>query len=132
MNAPTQEPSTAELISRVGDQVSRLVKDELELAKAEIQRKGKKLGLGVALGGVAGVLAWFGVAALFVAAGAALALVLPVWAAALIVAAALLLTAGICAAVGVGDIKKATPPVPEQAIDSTRRDIAAVKEGAHR
>jgi uncharacterized membrane protein YqjE len=132
MNAPTQEPSTAELISRVGDQVTRLVKDELELAKAEIQRKGKKLGLGVALGGVAGVLAWFGVAALFVAAGAALALVLPVWAAALIVAAALLLTAGICAAVGVGDIKKATPPVPEQAIDSTRRDIAAVKERAHR
>lgn len=132
MNAPNPEPSTAELISRVGDQVSRLVRDELELAKTELRAKGKRFGTGVALGGAAGVLAWFGVAALFVAAGAALALVLPVWAAALVVAGVLLLTAGILAAIGVGDVKKAAPPVPEQAIDSTRRDIAAIRERAHR
>lgn len=132
MNAPNPEPSTAELISRVGEQVSRLVRDELELAKTELRAKGKRFGTGVALGGAAGVLAWFGVAALFVAAGAALALVLPVWAAALVVGGVLLLTAGILAAIGVGDVKKATPPVPEQAIDSTRRDIAAIRERAHR
>ncbi|MGX7828664.1 phage holin family protein [Actinokineospora sp. 24-640] len=131
MNAPT-EPTTAELISRVGDQVSRLVRDELALAKTELRQKGKRLGTGVALGGAAGVLAWFGLAALLVAAGAALALVLPVWAAALIVAGALLLTAGVLAAVGVGDVRKGSPPVPEEAIESTRRDVAAVKEGAHR
>ncbi|GGS32900.1 MULTISPECIES: phage holin family protein [Actinokineospora] len=132
MDAPRSEPSTAELISRVGDQVSRLVRDELALAKAELRQKGKRLGAGAALGGAAGVLAWFGLGALLVAAGAALALVLPVWAAALIVGAVLLLAAGVLAAVGVGDVKKATPPVPEQAIASTRRDINAIKERAHR
>lgn len=132
MNAPNTEPTTAELISNVGDQVSRLVRDELELAKAELRQKGKRFGTGVALGGAAGVLAWFGLAGLLVAAGAALALVMPVWAAALIVAVVLLAVAGVLAAVGVGDVKKSTPPIPEQAIDSTRRDIAAVREGAHR
>ncbi|GAA4440067.1 phage holin family protein [Actinokineospora soli] len=109
-----------------------MVRDELELAKAELRRKGKRFGTGVALGGAAGVLAWFGLAALLVAAGAALALVMPVWLAALVVALVLLVVAGVLGAVGAKDVKKATPPVPEQAIDSTRRDIAAVREGAHR
>ncbi|MGW5051640.1 phage holin family protein [Actinokineospora sp. NPDC004072] len=126
------EPSTAELISRVGEQLSRLVRDEMALAKAELREKGRRMGAGAALGGAAGVLAWFGLGALLVAAGAALALVLPVWAAALIVGAVLLVVAGILAAIGIGDVKKATPPVPEQAIASTRRDIDAIKERAHR
>lgn len=127
-----REPSTGDLVGRLGEQVSRLVRDELALAKAELRDKGRRAGTGAALGGAAGVLAWFGLAALLVAGGAALALVLPVWAAALIVGAALLLIAGILAAVGVGELKRATPPIPEQAIDSTRRDIEAVKEHAHR
>lgn len=119
-------------MARLGEQVSVLVRDELELAKSELRDKGKAAGLGAALGGVAGVLAWFAVAALMIAAIDAFALVMPVWAAALVVAGILLVVAGICAAVGVGKVKRAVPPVPEQAIDSVGRDVAAVKEGAHR
>jgi uncharacterized membrane protein YqjE len=124
--------STGDLVARLGEQVSVLVRDEFALAKAELRDKGRAAGLGAAFGGVAGVLAWFGVAALMIAAIAALALVMPVWAAALVVAGILLVIAAICAVIGVGKVKRAVPPVPERAIDSIGQDVAAVKEGAHR
>ena len=133
-NATTdaRELSTGELVSRLSEQVSRLVRDELSLAKAELKDKGKQAGLGAALGGSAGVLAWFGVAALMIAGIAALALVLPAWAAALIVAGLLFVTAAVLGLVAVNKVKHAVPPIPEQAIDSTRLDVEAVKEHAHR
>jgi membrane protein implicated in regulation of membrane protease activity len=124
--------STGDLVARLGEQVAVLVRDELALAKAELRDKGRAAGLGAALGGAAGVLAWFAVAALMIAAIAAFALVMPAWAAALVVAGILLVVAGVLAVVGIGKVKRAVPPVPEQAIDSIGRDVAAVKEGAHR
>ncbi|WP_436498737.1 phage holin family protein [Actinokineospora sp. HUAS TT18] len=124
--------TTGELVGRLSEEVTRLVRDELALATAELKDKGKQAGVGAVLGGTAVALAWFGAAALVLAAVAALALVLPVWAAALIVGAVLLLAAGLAGALGTRKIKHAIPPIPEQAIESTRRDIAAVKEGAHR
>ncbi|EWC63924.1 putative integral membrane protein [Actinokineospora spheciospongiae] len=137
MNEPNRtldarELSTGELVSRLSEQVSRLVRDELSLAKVELKDKGKQAGVGAALGGSAGVLAWFGVAALMITAIAALALVLPTWAAALIVAGVLFAVAAVLGMVAVKKVKHATPPIPEQAIDSTRRDVEAVKESAHR
>lgn len=137
MNEPNRtldarELSTGELVSRLSEQVSRLVRDELSLAKVELKDKGKQAGVGAALGGSAGVLAWFGVAALMITAIAALALVLPTWAAALIVAGVLFAVAAVLALVAVKKVKRATPPIPEQAINSTRRDVEAVKESAHR
>lgn len=130
MNEPNRnvaELSTGELVGRLGEQVSRLVRDELALATDELKEKGKQAG-----GGAAGVTAWFGVAALVIAAIAALSLVLPVWASALIVGVVLLLIAGALGLIGMRKLKHATPPVPEQAMRSTRRDIEAIKEGAHR
>lgn len=132
MDLDVRELSTGDLVARLGEQVSVLVRDELALAKAELRDKGRAAGLGAAFGGVAGVLAWFAVAALMIAAIAAFALVMPVWAAALVVAGILLVVAGICAVIGIGKVKRAVPPVPEQAIDSIGQDVAAVKEGAHR
>jgi len=130
--AEVRELSTGELVGRLGEQVSRLVRDEFALARTELEQKGKEAGSGAALGGVAGVLAWFGVGALVVAAVAALALVLPVWAAALIVGGALLVVAGALGLLSVNKIKRAIPPLPTRAIDSTRRDVDVLKESAHR
>ncbi|GLZ38837.1 phage holin family protein [Actinokineospora sp. NBRC 105648] len=124
--------STGELVGKLGEQVSRLVRDELSLAKVELREKGKQAGLGAALGGAAGVVTWFAVAALVIAAIAGLAVVLPTWAAALIVAGALLVLAAVLGLVAKNKIEHATPPIPEQAIDSTRRDVEVVKESAHR
>ncbi|PPK70863.1 phage holin family protein [Actinokineospora auranticolor] len=127
-----RELSTGELVSRLSEQVSRLVRDELALAKAELRDKGKQAGLGAALGGVAGVVAWFGVGALVAAAVAGLAVVLPVWASALVVAGTLFLVAALLGVVAANRFGRATPPIPRQAMDSTRRDVETVKESAHR
>ncbi|MEV0601903.1 phage holin family protein [Streptomyces sp. NPDC050315] len=120
-----------ELVSRASQQVSQLVREELQLAQAEMTRKGKRFGLGGGLFGGAGMLGFLGLEALVVAVIAALALVLPVWASALIITGALLALAGILALVGKKEIAKATPPTPEQAIAGVKADVAEVKEKAH-
>ncbi len=130
--ADLRELPAGELVSRLSQQVSQLVRDELRLALAELKQKGKRAGIGAGLAGAAGVISLFGLGALVVAVIAALALVLPVWAAALIVGGVLLVLAGLLGLAGVGQVKRATPPTPEQAIASTKRDIQTVKESAKR
>ena len=65
-------------------------------------------------------------------AAAALALVLPDWLAALIVAVVLFAVAGVLALIGKKDVQKGSPPIPTQAIASTKADIETVKESARR
>lgn len=129
MNTDT---STAQLVNQLSEQVSRLARDEIRLAVAELKDKGKHAGVGAGMFGAAGVFAWWG--GLSVVAGIilALSLVLPPWAAALIVAAALLLVAGVAALMGRSQMRRATPPVPRQAMDNVQEDIATIKESAHR
>lgn len=126
------DTSTAQLVSQLSEQVSRLARDEIRLAVAELKDKGKHAGVGAGLFGAAGVFAWWG--GLSVVAGIilALSLVLPGWAAALIVAAALLLFAGVFALVGRAQVRQATPPLPRQAVENVQQDIATIKEHAHR
>lgn len=131
-NTDLRQLSVGELVSRMSEQVSTLVRDELRLAQAELKQKGKRAGTGAGLAGGAGVLALFGVGALVTAAIAALAMVLPLWAAALVVGGAVLLLAGLLALTGIGQVKRATPVVPEAAIASTKRDIDVVKESVKR
>jgi Flp pilus assembly protein TadB len=91
------DASIGELMSQLSAQTSRLVRDEMRLAQKELQRSVKHAGIGAGLISVAGLLALFGLLTLIAAAVAALALVLPVWAAALIVGAVLFASAGIAA-----------------------------------
>jgi hypothetical protein len=72
------------------------------------------------------------VGALVAAAVLGLAEAIPAWASALIVGAVLLLVAGGLALAGKSQVKKAVPPVPEEAVASTKDDVRAVKESAHR
>ncbi|MGK5629819.1 phage holin family protein [Streptomyces sp. URMC 123] len=121
-----------ELVSRASQQLTELVRTELRLAQAEMVQKGKRFGIGGGLYGGAGVVAFVALQALAATAIAALALALPVWVAALIVTVVLLLTAAALAAAGRKQVSQATPPAPEQAIDSVRTDIAEIKEKAKR
>ncbi|MGK5113419.1 MULTISPECIES: phage holin family protein [unclassified Geodermatophilus] len=133
--APPQSPedsSTGQLIGQLTEQISRLVRDEARLAQAEVTQKAKRLGVGAGLFGGAGLFAFFGTAVLIAAAVLALALALPGWLAALIVAVVLFAVAGVLALIGKKDVDKATPPLPTQAIASTKEDIATVKESARR
>ena len=79
------------------EQTSRLVKDELELARLELKESAKHAGIGAGLFSAAGLLGFFGVATLIAAAVIALDLALPLWASALIMAALILLAAAVAA-----------------------------------
>jgi uncharacterized membrane protein YqjE len=109
------------------------VRQELKLAQLELQEKGKHAGIGAGLLGAAGVVALYGGGALVAMAILLLATALDhAWLAALIVGAVLLAVAGIMALLGKRQVAQAGPPLPEQAIQSTKTDVDTLKEAAHR
>lgn len=130
--ADPADPSTGQLISRLTEQISTLVRSEARLAQVEVTAKAKRLGVGAGLFGGAGLVAFLGLATLITTAILALALVLPAWLAALIVTVVLFAAAGVLALIGKKDVEKATPPLPTEAIAGVRADIATVKQGIAR
>jgi membrane protein len=128
---PPPDSSAGELVKQLSEQVSRLVRDELKLAGSEMASKGSRAAKGAGLFGGSGVIGLFGVGCLLASAIAGLALVLATWLAALIVGAALLAMAGVAVLVGRGQLRQAVPPVPEQAVDSVKADVQAIREGVH-
>ena len=123
---PVAQQSTPELIQRATEQVSKLVRDELTLARMELAEKGKHAGIGVGLFGGGAVFAFYGLGALVAAAVLLFALVIPGWAAALVVAAALFVLAGILAMIGRIQVRRAVPPMPTRAAEGVRADVEAV------
>jgi Flp pilus assembly protein TadB len=123
---PAADASLGELMSQLSTQTSRLVRDEMRLAQKEFQQAAKHAGIGAGLLSVAGLLAFFGVAAVLAGAIAALALVLPVWAAAVIVGAVLLAAAGVAALVSKRQIDEVSPP--RQTAENVKKDIDEVKK----
>ncbi|MFC4113866.1 phage holin family protein [Nonomuraea zeae] len=123
---------THKLVNDLSEQVSRLVKDELRLARLELTEKGKHAGFGAGLFGAAGIAAFFGGAALVTTVIMLLARVMPAWAAAAIVAVVLFVVAGLLGLVGKNQVKRAAPPVPSETIASVKADIDMVKERARR
>jgi hypothetical protein len=102
------------------------------LAKEELAEKGRRAGRGGGLLGAAGAVAYAGLLALAGAAAAALSLTLPVWAAALIVTAVLFAVAGLLAATGRAQLRRAAPPTPEKTLGSVRADVEEIRERVHR
>ena len=129
---PGAEPTVAQLIQQVTEESSRLVRTELKLAQAEMTEKAKTAGVGLGAFGAAGILALYGVGCLILTGVYALSLVLPAWAAALIVGAVVLAVAGVAALVGKKKVSEATPPVPEHAVENVKADVAEIKESAGR
>lgn len=123
---PVGEQTTAELVQRATEQISRLVRDEMALARAELVEKGRHAGLGVGLFGAGGVLALFGAGTLVTTIILALALAMPAWLAALIVTVALFVLAAILALIGRKQVRQAVPPMPTAAAESVRADLATV------
>jgi len=124
--------STAELVRLAVDQVTRLVKDELQLARAEMSVKARRFGTGAGLFGAAGVVALYGLGVLLAAAVLLLALAMPAWLAALIVAVVLFAVAGLMALLGRGQFRRGSPPTPEQALNSVKADVQTVTEAVRK
>ena len=126
---PANDQSLGELVNQLTEQTSRLVRDEVKLAKTELQSSVKHVGIGVGLFGGAGLFAFLGVITLVGAAVAALSLAVDVWLAALVVAVVLFAIAGITALVGKKQVGEAG--APERTIENVKRDIAEVKGARH-
>jgi uncharacterized membrane protein YqjE len=124
---PAGDPSTGELVSRLSQDLSQLVRDELRLAQVEVSGKAKKAGLGAGMFGAAGVLVLYGVGVLIATAIIALALVLPTWLAALVVGLVVLAGAGVAALMGKKRVTEAAPLVPERAVEGVKQDVDAVR-----
>jgi len=126
------EQSVAELVQRVSQHTATLVRQEIRLAQIELQQKGKRAGIGAGMFGGSGLVALYGAGALIGGLILLLATAVAPWLAAVIVAAALALVAGVLALTGKKQIDRATPPTPERAVKTLAEDVDYVKERARR
>ena len=127
---PTRETDSQGVgaaVKQVAERTSSIVRLELELAALELKRKVVSLGLGIGFALGAAVMLLFMVAFVYAAIGAALALVMPTWAALLVVAGILLLKVAVLGLLALNRIKRGTPPVPEQAIREAKLTTEALK-----
>jgi Putative Actinobacterial Holin-X, holin superfamily III len=125
-----RERSTGELLKQLSEETTTLVKQELDLAKAELSDKGRQAAKGAGMFGGAGLAGVFALAAVTTAAIAALDTAMDLWLAALIVAAVYASVAGVLALRGRDEVQQATPPVPEQATESVKEDLEWAKTRA--
>jgi uncharacterized membrane protein YqjE len=129
-DADLDQRSLSELLQQASQQTAKLVRQELRLAQLELQEKGKRAGIGAGMFGGAGLVALYGVGVLIAALVMLLATAVAPWVAALIVGVVLLLIAGVLALSGKKQVEAATPPVPEQAVESVQDDVEHMKERA--
>ena len=122
--------SLEDLARQLSDQTTELVRHEVELAKAELRVKGKRAGVCAGMFGGAGALGVYALGALTAAIIAGIAEALPVWASALIVAVLYGAIAGILALRGKKKVQQATPPLPEETVQSVKEDVRYTKQRA--
>jgi membrane protein implicated in regulation of membrane protease activity len=127
-STPTAHTSTSDLMSDAAAQVSRLVHDEIALAKLEMQTKAKQMGVAGGLLGAALVLARIGFVLAWVLLVVALANVWPLWLAVAVPMAGAFVVAGVLALLGRRGLKAGTPPVPTEASQSVRTDLRSAQE----
>jgi hypothetical protein len=129
---PPSQDTVASLARRLPDQVSRLVRAEAELARLELSERAKVVAVGAGAFGAGAVLLFVAFCAVAVAAGLGLANVMQGWLAALVVAGACVLLAGLIVLPGWRGIRDRRAPEPLDSFESLKADLHAVLDGAHR
>lgn len=120
------ERPIGELLKQLADETTTLVRQEIDLAKAEIEQRGRRAGRGAAMFGGAGAAGLLALGAVTAAGVLALDLALPAWLAALIVAAVWAVVAGALALAGRDRVQEATPPAP-QTVETLEEDVEWAK-----
>lgn len=121
------ERSIGDVLSDLFRDGSSLIRQEIELAKTEMRENVSSMvrdGMGIAIGGA---LAFVGLLALVAAAILALALIMPAWAAALIVGGVLALIGMMMVMAGMRALRK-TGLTPRKTMETLREDARMVKE----
>jgi uncharacterized membrane protein YqjE len=119
-----------ELFKRLSQETTALVKQEIDLAKAEMSEKGKRAGVGAGMFGGAGLSGLLALIFLSLAAVAALDTGMRTWLAALVVGVVWAAVAGVLALQGRNKLQQATPAAPELAIESSKEDVQWAKTQA--
>lgn len=122
-----RDAPAGELFKRLSEDTSQLVRLEIELAKTELTGKAKTLGAGAGMLGAAALFALFAFAGFTTLLIALLATAMKTWIAALIVTAVYAAIAAVAALLGKGRVQRATPPVPEQTIETVKEDVEWAK-----
>jgi uncharacterized membrane protein YqjE len=123
-----REERMADLVRELSSQVSVLVRQEVELAKAEVTEKGKKAGLGAGMLGGAGAAALLMLGSLTAFLIVVIALAIPDWAAALCVTGLWAAIAGLLALRGREKVREVGKPVPEKTVDTVKEDVEWLKD----
>jgi hypothetical protein len=122
--------SLSELTRQLSEQTTTLARMEVELAKAELQQKGKQIGIGAGAFGGAGLFGLYALGGLTATLILALTEAVDPWLAALIVTVAYAAIAGTLALIGRSRVQEGTPPTPDRAIESTKEDVETAKRSA--
>lgn len=122
--------STGELVKQLSEQTTMLVRQEIELAKAELSAKGKVAGEGAGMFGGAAVLGLLALATLTTMALALLDKAMDLWVAALIVTLIYGAIAAVLAISGRDRVKRGLPPAPEQTVETVKEDVQWAKSRA--
>jgi putative superfamily III holin-X len=125
-----RERPIGELFSKLSNETSTLIRQEMELARAELTEKGKQAGKGAGLFGGAATVALLGAGAITAGIILLLALIIPDWLAAIIVGLVFVGIAALLGMKGRDEIQSATPPVPEQTVDTVKEDVQWAKTRA--
>jgi uncharacterized membrane protein YqjE len=128
---PPDDLSLAELFTRLSEDITTLVRQEAALARAEVAEKISQFGRGAAYTVAGGVVLYTGLLALIYAVIHALGVVIPVWAAALLVAVIVLVAGGIAVWRGVTNLAK-SGSLPERTMESVAEDTELVREQVQR
>jgi Putative Actinobacterial Holin-X, holin superfamily III len=126
-NNGNDKRSTSELLRDLSEQSSRLIRQEMALARAELTQKGVEAGLGIGLLGGAGILALYGLGALTAAGILLLSTATKAWIAAVVIAGGILAAAGAAALIGKTRLAQAAPPVPEATIETAKEDAKTIR-----
>jgi hypothetical protein len=119
--------SLVTLLADIPELVTDLVQREIQLFKSEVTEKLKSLGTGGGLLAGAVLTLLFMIGVLLTSAVLALSLVMPGWAAALVVAAFLLVVAAVLGFIGYRILDKSKPYYPADSIDSVQKDLRAIQ-----
>ena len=122
-----RERPVGDLVKQLAGQTSTLVRQELDLAKAELSEKGRVAGQGAGMFGGASVVGLMAAGALTACLILALDKAMAAWLAALIVTVVLGAVAAVLALQGRNRLRAAAPPVPQQTVETVKEDVEWAK-----
>lgn len=125
-NSYMGDRSAGDIVQSVMRDVGEVVRGEVRLARAEMTDKAKQAGKAGGMFGGAAVCGLLGAAALVAAAIAGLANLMPLWAAAGVVALVLLCIAAVMFLAGRSKLKEVSP-VPERTVETLKEDVEWAK-----